>query len=223
VYTVISGRERVKKKVLLMLAFAFMLVAVPTVNAPTGTIRIEPALPLMLESPADFEIWVQGDGNPTSDPHILLVMTEACYTGLTDDVVVAWTGDSVNIPAGEFTAANTGYAPSSGTTTGGRYTVASLQDHIGVPHSEMIYYANASFPGPLTHTHQSFTVTLPSTDPRMLVYAIGKTEGAPDNLFNSKVPPTIPGFVIPELAPILLVIASFSAFILYMAKPKKYH
>lgn len=211
------------KKSILLLAFALMLIIIPIAKAPTGTIRIDPALPLMLESPADFEIWVQGAGNPTTDPHILLVMTEACYAGLTGDVVVTWTGGSVSFSSGEFNATSKpGYVPPSGTTEGGRYTVASLQDHIGVPSSEMIYYAYKPFlDGPLVHDPKSFTVTLPSTDPRMLVYAIGKTGDYED--FNSKVPPTIPGFVVPELASILLVIASFSAFILYLVRPKRYH
>lgn len=210
------------KKLMLTLVLALTLALVPSVKAQTGTIRIDPALPMMLESPADFEMWVQGAGNPTSDPNVLLVMTETCHQGLTGNIVVTWTGGSVSFSPADFTAANTGFAPPSDTTEGGRYTVASLQDHIGVSHSEMIYYAHKPFLNePLTHTPQSFTVTLPSTNPRMLVYAIGKTEGS--EIFDNKVPPTIPGLVVPELAPILLVIASFSAFILYLAKPKRCH
>jgi len=60
---------------------------------------------------------------------------------------------------------------------------------------------DAFLSGPLTGTPQDFTVTLPSTDARMLVYVLGKTEesdGEFDN-FIRKVPPTNPGFVIPEV------------------------
>jgi hypothetical protein len=53
----------------------------------------------------------------------------------------------------------------------------------------------------------------------MLVYAIGKTEGS--TLFDSKVPPTRPGFVVPELGHVLLALASFSAFALYAVKRRK--
>jgi len=114
----------------------------------------------------------------------------------------------------------TGFVPPSGTTSGGRYTVASLQDHLGRPHSENVYYALGSFlAGPITDEPQSFTVELTSTHPRVLVYAIGKSGDS--SLFNNKVPPTIPGFVLPELGPVLLALASFSALGLYAVKRRK--
>jgi len=187
----------------------------------TGAIRISPALPLMVESPATFEIWlVPPPAPPGNDPHVLLVMTEASYSGLSGDVVVSWTGGSTNFPKTAFLPVNTGYVPTSGTTEGGRYTVASLQDHLGVSHSEMVYYAHGPFLAePITQTHQTFTVNLPSTNPRMLVYAIAKCDGS--TLFNQKVPTTIPGFVVPELGPALLAIASFGALALYTVKRRK--
>jgi len=54
----------------------------------------------------------------------------------------------------------------------------------------------------------------------MLVYAIGKTAGETE-LFNNRVPPTKAGFVIPELGPVLLAIASFSAFGLFAIRRRK--
>jgi hypothetical protein len=51
----------------------------------------------------------------------------------------------------------------------------------------------------------------------MLVYAIGKS----GTDFDNKVPPTIPGFVVPELGPILLALASFSALGLYSLKRRE--
>jgi hypothetical protein len=110
--------------------------------------------------------------------------------------------------------------PDSGAEEGGRYTVASLQDRLGVPHSEDVYYAYGLFlAGPITQTAQTFDITLPSTDQRMLVYAIGKTGDSTN--FDNKVPPTIPGFLVPELGPILLALASFSAFAVYAVKRRK--
>jgi len=204
----------------ILIAVALLLALVPAVRAETGTIRIDPALPIMLESPAEFEIWVQGAGNPTSDPHILLVMTEASHHDLTGDVVVSWSSGSTSFSAADFTPVTTGFVPPSDTTPGGRYTVASLQDHIGVSHSEMIFYALGPFlSSALTHSAQTFQVTLPSTSPRMLIYAIGKTEGS--EIFDAKVPPTIPGFVVPEVAPVLLAAASFGALALYAIKRRK--
>jgi len=207
-------------KKLVLISLALMLAFIPLVKAQTGTIRISPALPEMTESPAEFTIWVEGAGNPTTDQHILLVMTTASFEGLSGDVMVEWEGGSASFPDSAFTAAKTGWVPTSGTTPGGRYTVASLQDHLGVPHSENIYYAHGSFlENDLTHDPQEFTVTLPSSDPRMLVYAIGKSEGS--DLWDNKVPPTIPGFVVPELGPVLLATASFGALAVYAIKRRK--
>jgi len=91
---------------------------------------------------------------------------------------------------------------------------------MGRPHSENVYCALGSFlAGPITHIPQSFTVTFESTHPRMLVYAIGKSGSS--TLFNNKVPPTIPGFVLPELGPVILALASFSALGLYAVKRRK--
>ena len=219
-----------KLKLLLSLAIMLVIAIVPLAKAETGTIRIDPVWPIMLESPADFTIWVQGAGDPTSDPNILLAMTEASWNGLTGDVVVSWSGGSVSFDKNtDFTAVtdNSANVPPSGTTEGARYTVASLKDHLSyglsvpISSTETIYWAMKPFldGGPLTGTPQPFTVTLPSTDPRMLVYALGKTVGS--EIFDNKVPPTIPGFMIPELATIVLAAASFGAFALYAVKRRK--
>lgn len=220
-----------KLRMLLLFVIVLVVAAVPLARAETGTIRIEPALPLMIESPANFEIWVQGAGDPTNDPHILLVMTEASYNGwLVGDVEVSWTGGSRSFSKTDFTSVDdlSAWVPPSGTTPGARYTVATLKTKLNYPLEEPIegpiYWANASFlSGPLhTSPKQEFTVTLPSTDPRMLVYALGKTQHSEvSELFNNKVPPTIPGFVVPELGTILLAAASFTALALYVVKRKK--
>jgi len=163
-----------------------------------GTIRIEPhgsyyPSPIMLSSPATFNISVQRSADPTTDPHILLVMTNSCYHGLTGTVNVTWTGGFIAFPK-PWTEVNTGYVPPTGTVPGVRYQVS-------------------------TQTKQEFTVTLPSTDARMLVYAIGKT--GETELFNNRVPPTKAGFVVPELGPVLLALASFSAFALFAIRRRR--
>jgi hypothetical protein len=59
----------------------------------------------------------------------------------------------------------------------------------------------------------------------MLVYAIGKISSSSFNVgcyeFDTRVPPTMPGFVVPDLAPILLAMASFSALGLYAIRRRK--
>ena len=223
-----------KTKIAMLFLLATIL-SVPIVNAGgTGTIRIDPVWPVMLGSPATFTIWVEGSGDPTHNPHVLLVMSKGCYDGLTGNVVVSWSWPSsgqVSFTKANFGAHavsdNSAKVPDSGTTPGACYTVASLKDHLSyglsvpISASETIYWVMGSFLGgaDLTGTHRSFTVTFTSTDPRMLVYAIGKTEAG--TLFDNKVPPTQPGFIVPELGTVLLVLASFSALALYALKRRK--
>jgi len=221
-----------KNKMLLLFAIILVVTAVPLAKAETGTIRIGPEdkqWPVMTESPADYEVWVQGAGDPTYEPNILLVMTEACFDGLTGDVEVSWTGGSLTFTADNWTAVEdlSERVPPSGTTSGASYTVASLRTHLNypldVPIDGPIYWAMGPFVDePLTGEPQEFTVTLPSTEPRMLVYALGKTAHSEvSELFNNKVPPTIPGFVVPELGTVLLAAASFTALGLYVVKRKR--
>lgn len=212
------------KKLVVLLSFALVLVTVSSaaLAQQVGTIRIDPPLPMMLSSPADFEIWVQPSADPTTDPHIFLVMTESCYNGLIGDVTVDWTGTSSPLTITTWhkeTELSKKVPP--GTTEGAGYTVASLKDHLGT--TEPIYWAFEPFlDGVITQSHTPFTVTLPSTSPRMLVYALGKTENPGPGLFNNRVPPTIPGFVIPEPATIVAVATSLVALMVYAARRRKY-
>lgn len=217
------------------------LIASPlTVQAWTGeakgAIRIMPhgsyyPEPIMLSSPATFTITAI-DHKTVCNPNILLVMTNASYQGLTDDVIVEWVGGSISFSKASFTAVsdNSAYVPPSGVTEGARYRVSSLKDHIGVSGTadETLWYVYGPFLSRcVKQTAQTFNVTLPSTDPRMLVYAIGKItcpsffDIACCNFFDTRVPPTQPGFVVPDLAPVLLALAPFSAFGVYAIKRRK--
>ncbi len=182
-----------------------------------GLIRINPSNPVMLGSPATFTVDVQS-GGPVTEPHIFLVMTEDCFDGLTGNVIVTWTGGSLTI----FTATdwqdetdNSVKVPPGATSV---YTVSSLKDHLST--SGKVYWAFEPFlSGPITTTPQSFTVHVPSTNVRVLVYVLGK--GPDSTVFDYFVPPTIPGFVTPEVATILLVIAPLCALGLYAVKRRK--
>jgi hypothetical protein len=202
-----------------------------------GQIRIEPhstgyPTPIMLSSPATFNITVTN--GISCYPIILLVMTNASYQGLTGPVLVNWTGGSISFSKASFTSvhANNAYVPPNGTTNGARYRVSGLKEHLGVKGTadDTLWYAYRRFlQGPITTTPQTFTVTLPSTNPRMLVYALGKSSCSPcsfhvnccPSLYDMKVPPSRPGLVVPDLAPVLLASASFSAFGLFAIKRKK--
>jgi hypothetical protein len=206
-----------------MLALLFLVVQ-PVFAA---TIRLDPhgsyyGEPTMVDSPATFQVYVTAGGDPTTDPHILLVMTESCFNGLTGDVTVTWGA------TGLLTITKAEFAPASVLSdkvppeadSGNGYTVAALKDHLAtdVP----VYWAfGAILDGAeLTQTPQSFTVTLPSSDPRMMVYVLGKY-GETD-LFNNRVPPTQPGFVVPEAATIFLAASSMMALgVVYAYKRKK--
>jgi len=220
------------KKPVLLLSLVLVLLVIPCVKAEIGTIRIDgpegKIWPIMLESPANFTIYVKKVANPTNEPNILLVMSNASWNGLSGNVVVSWAGDSVEFAKGEFTAATTN-SDKVPIMTGVGYTVASLKDHLSYGLSESlastdtIYWAMKPFlsGGPLTTTPMAFSVSLPSTQPRMLVYALGKIDES--TVFNNRVPPTKPGFVVPEVAPVILAISSLGALAVYMLKPRKYH
>ena len=178
--------------ILIALAISTSIIALP-VNAGVGGIRIEPPLPIMIESPAEFKIYVQ-NGDTANDPHIFLVMTESCYVGLTGDVNVTWEGGYITITTWNLEAGETKLPP--GSKEGADYTIASLKSHLET--SEQIYWAfEPILGGALTTDPVNITVTLPSSDPEMLVYIMGKSEGS--ELFDMSVPPTIPGFVVPEI------------------------
>jgi len=231
--------DKMKKITLCLLIFPLILAAIPQVRASgQGTIRIEPhssyyPLPMMISSPATFNISVVPGGDPTLDPHIFLVMTKDTYNGLSGSVTVNWTGGGI-LTISSWNGPETDNSKKIPVDNSVGYTVASLKDHLNT--LGPIYWAFEPFLGgaPLTQIKQKFTITLPSsaTNPRMLVYALGKIGEydektgtilcpTPNDSFNNRVPPTKPGLVVPELATILLAAASFGAFAIYGVTRKK--
>ncbi len=182
-----------------------------------ATIRLEPhgsyfGEPVMLSSPATFNVnLTEGvSGNPTTDPHIFLVMTEDSFEGLTGDVTVNWTDGGphmITITSWTKETVNSVKLPPN-TVNGDEYTVAALKDHLQT--SEPIYWAFEGFLTgmELTETPIPFTITLPSSHAEMAVYVLGKTEGS--DLFDNRNPPTQPGFVVPEPAIIATVATSLA-------------
>lgn len=216
-------------KKLKLIPLGVMVIALTIFIGPVlaATIRIEPhgsyyGLPIMLSSPATFNVAVVGGAdNPTTDPHIFLVMTNTSYNSLTGDVVVDWIGGSpttVTMTPWTKETDNSVKVP-PGTDSGTGYTVALLRSHLNT--TEPIYWAFEPFLGgmDITETPIEFTVTLPATEPRMAVYALGKTGDSEQ--FNNRNPPTQPGFIVPELGTALLAAASFGALALFALKRKR--
>jgi len=235
-----------KKAILIPIMMLILSFASPAFACTgTGQIRINPALPLTLKSPATFTVSVTT--GESYSPHLFLVITTACYNGLKGNVVVTWKGGSVTFLKSDFAPDNkNGDKIPPGTTSGASYTVGSLKSLLNVANT--VYWAFKPFvSGPLTKNPQSFTITFTSTSPKMLVYALGKS--CPDkssfcnyfgdscfgngcfnicfnkcsetSLFDMKVPNSVPGFVLPEAAPILLSAGCFAALGFYAVKRKK--
>jgi hypothetical protein len=214
-------------------ALGVSILAIALVVSPAlamATIRIDPhgsfyGLPVMLSSPATFHVSIIGGaGNPTTDPHIFLVMTDTSYNSLTGDVTVDWTEDGTPdsltfLPSDwHMETVNSAKVP-PGTTPGTAFTVACLRDHLNT--TEPIYWACGPFLGEmdLTGTPIPFTVTLPANSPRMAVYVLGKTSGS--ELLDNRNPPTQPGFVVPEPIAIATTGMSLAALASYAVIRRK--
>lgn len=212
----------------LLLSIATGLLLLQSMNSavadtcPNGQVMITPhgsyfPLPVMLSSPATFSI-VATESLEGFFPNIVLVMTKASYEGLTGPIVVSWTGKSGEVNQSvfaeqSFQAADSGYIPPQQVTSfdSGRYKVSDLKERLGVNATEddVLYYSFGPFLGGRTvnQNSQTFTVTLPSTKPRMLVLAVAQTTCA--RFFNMRAPPCAPGFVVPEMSTALVAAASF--------------
>ena len=215
---------------------ALLIVSVPSVIAGTGGLRISPQWPIMVSSPATFTIWAQSADS--YDVNILLVITQECFDGMpispATSVGLQYGGPLIGFTKDDFTGV-TGMGgvnvPPGETTPGARYTVASLKDHLDFGLSEAlesddtIYWAMASLAhadfDPLTTTPREISVEVDCEDPRMLVYLLGKSVNDA-TLFDMKVPPTNPGFLVPEIVVGSLMAAGtmFGALGLFAYKKK---
>lgn len=207
----------IRMKIMLILV-GICLLAMPIVAVlGEGTIRINPALPIMVGTKYTFLVWTQC--GTAYEPSIFLVMTNACHDSLTN-VIIEWVSGSITLYPEDFTieTEHTGGIKVPPNANPG-YTVASLMDHLGT--IEPIWWAFKSFlDGPITNMATSFTLTLNSENPRMLVYVLGKrtTSATTYTLF---VPPTIPGFIIPEPATMASVAISMFALATYVTLRKR--
>lgn len=214
-------------KKLILIALILAIGTASIASAGVGSIKIDPYWPTMVASPATFETWVEGGSGPAYDLHILVVITKACYDGLSGDVVLEDGLGPVDIAKLAFTAVtlNSEKVPPGYTA---QYTVASLKDHlsyglsVALLSTDTIYWALAiaPFDEPLTGTHQEFTVTVPSSAPRALIYVMGSSVDDSGDL-DMHVPPTPAGFVVPEPATIAATATAIGAFGLYAYRRKR--
>lgn len=218
-----------EKSLLLIVILISLSLAIPSILAARSIIVITPQWPIAQNTPAPLQISVNRPADPTYDPHILLAMTVACWEGLpaAPDVAVevTWTGGSVTFLKTDFELLEGSpppKVPHSGSDV--QYTRSSLADHLGESGDSSVYWAMKPFPvppdGQLHTTSQTFTVTVYSTNPKILVYAIGKSDTLGN--FDRWVPPTNPGFVIPEPATIVATATSLLALIVYATRRKKH-
>jgi hypothetical protein len=102
--------------------------------------------------------------------------------------------------------------------------VSDLKQRLGVngTSQDTLFYNFGPFLGgsAIGRIPREFTVTLPSTHPRMLVLAIARS-GVCTPFFNMRVGPCKPGFIVPEPAPILMATASIAALGLFAIKRRK--
>jgi hypothetical protein len=107
----------------------------------------------------------------------------------------------------------------------GRYEVQSLKTQLGVngTKDDFVYYNLGPFLGgsAIGRLPKEFTVNLPATNPKMLVLAVARS-GVCTPFFNMRVQPCTPGFIIPEVPPMLIAMTSFAAAGLYAVKRRKH-
>jgi hypothetical protein len=227
-------RKKKKMKKYLILGMILLLISIPCVMA----LRIDPAWPVMLESPATFTVW--GQTTPSYDTVMDFVVSEDCYNGMGADPVIEVTYDPgtgvetiITINKAyfvDYTVNSDKYPDFPNVEEGAKYTVASLKDHLSydlsvpIGETDTIYIANQRMGhedfDPLGSEPKEVTITLDSTAPRMLIYMHGASEDGGN--YDLKVPPTIPGFIVPEVAigSIMAVAAMFTALGLFAYKKK---
>ena len=229
----VQEMKRINKVLLLLIPMLLFTTYVQVYAVGKGNLRISPALPTMSGTEEIFEIWVEGEGPGDVTvyyPQLFLVMTETCHNVLTKVVIdfhnngyditedaTLWPGDFIGETDDDKTLP-------PGYISGVAETVSALKSHLGIGKSESIYYALVSFPpgdtiiGSPTY---KVKITLDSTDPKMLVYLFGKSENSAVTDYDMKVPPTNPGFMVPEPATIAAVATPTLTLLAYALYKRK--
>ena len=199
-----------RKSIMFLLALIYLFSNACFQVYATGLLEIDPTWPTMTDPEETFEIHVKNGGNAYY-PLLFLVMTETCWDNL-NFVKIDFNKDTTieyTLVKADFQEAVSGKVPPS-MPSGMNYTVASLKDHLGIEGTELsVYWTLVPFPdgnyinGP-TNKYRVHII-IDSTDPCMLVYVYGKSEDSETADYDMKVPPTNPGFMVPEPATIAAI------------------
>ena len=197
-----------RKSVLILSTFLLVLTTICVNVYATGLLEISPTWPSMTDTEETFYIWVK-NGGTAYIPQLFLVMTDTCHAGLAEVEIDFHnngpsTGD-VTLTDGFTEETDTDKELPPGYPPGIRMTVASLKSHIGT--DESIWWALVPFPDTINGPTNKYEVhiTLDSTDPSMMIYVYGKSENLAEADYDMKVPPTNPGFMVPEPATIAAI------------------
>ena len=152
-------------------------------------------------------------------------MTDACWQDLILPVEIDFPdgGPDVKLGPGDFTAVSSGDVP-PGYLPGIRYQVSSLRDHLGIEGTtDPIHYALVPIPSSINGPTAKYPVeiTLGSTSPKMLVYVFGSSVDDAEAPKDMKVPPTNPGFMVPEPATIAAVVTPTLTMLAYAIYKRK--
>ena len=208
---------------LLIVVLGSAALVMPVIAGGKGWIRIEPHAfdppdPIILASPATFYVNLTSAGKEVLDPQLLLVTSKACLDGLSGPITVSWNWEPYPSPI-EVTpflevdpkaGGADKWIPPEADGFGQIYEADSLASHLESG-EDTIWYAYVDMPvagNKIGGTDlYELIITVDSTAPRVLVYVFGE---------DAKVPPTRPGFVIPEipLGPIVALTTMMAALFL---------
>ena len=225
-FILISKMKRTKSVIFLSTLLCLFTVASVQVYA-TGLLEIDPTWPTMTDPDETFEIYVK-NGGIAHYPQLFLVMTETCWDDLSwvkidfnKDTTIEYT-----LSKGDFDEAVSGESVPTGYPPGMIYTVASLKDHLGIDGTELsIYWTLVPFPtgdtinGPTDKYRVHIDIN--SADTCMLVYVYAKSENSLSADYDMRVPPTNPGFMVPEPATIAAIATPMLTLIGYALYKKK--
>jgi hypothetical protein len=229
------------KKIIFLIPLIMMLASPMLVFAAGDNIRVTPVgkpdgeMAIITSSPASLEIYVTNAQQTRNNIWLLLVLDNDTYNGLTS-ITLAGTQGPALLAKSSFTAitVNSGKIPlqNDGNYTGGGYTYPgctnTAQYSVGAILSQMsqVFPTNAVHYGlvyafdSINTTAKTFTVTVNSPHINVLVLAQG-CSGTSGKL-NSNSPFSGSSILVtPELGPILMAMASFSALGLYAVKRRR--
>ena len=215
--------------ILLTIGVAVLVMTVLVSTVMAAGITIDPANPIK----SSDGIFKASAKEETQKVYALLVMTETCYSQLTGQVNIGWTGENGGVSGNKDVA--TWYGPISGSIkipessviasysikNGDGYTASSCRDHLGV--SEDLYYAWVQTTMIIGTDEVTITIKVPANNVNMLVYLAGQTDNARNDFeLDANIPPTPAGlFVVPESALGTLAVLGAAFAALAIVKIKK--